>query len=141
MVALLDVNVLIALLDVDHIHHRQATAWFSAYASNGWASCPITENGCIRVMSQTGYPNPLPTAAVVERLGQATRHRRHRFWPDDISLLDRKTLSGPILGPRQVTDLYLIALAVKHQGCLATFDDNIPVTLIARATKRHLIVI
>ena len=63
MRALLDVNVLIALLDEDHVHHGRARAWLVDRHAAGWASCPLTQNGCIRIMSQPGYPNPLPTSA------------------------------------------------------------------------------
>ena len=66
MRALLDVNVLIALLDSDHLHHGRARGWLKENIKHGWASCPLTQNGCIRIMSQTGYPNALPAAAVAE---------------------------------------------------------------------------
>jgi len=139
MRALLDVNVLIALLDIDHVHHGAAWTWLRAHADDGWASCPITQNGCIRIMSQPSYPNPLPSASVMQRLGRATRHPQHEFWPDDVSLLDTQ-IADPkrIHGPRQVTDLYLLALAVRHQGTLATFDGGIPLTAIAGARADHL---
>ena len=71
MRALLDVNVLIALLDSDHASHDTAIRWFAKHAREGWASCPITQNGCIRIMSNQGYPNPLPVKAVIERLAEA----------------------------------------------------------------------
>ena len=142
MRALLDVNVLLALLDADHLHHARARDWLLAHATSGWASCPITQNGCLRIMSQPGYPNPLPIAAVVERLADATRHRGHRFWPDDLSLLDRRVADPRhIHGPKQITDLYLLALAVKSGGRLATFDDAIPLSAIPGAAKRHLAII
>jgi hypothetical protein len=142
MRALLDVNVLIALLDADHVHHDRARSWLERHAARGWASCPITQNGCARIMSQAGYPNPLPTAAVLERLAAAASHPGHEFWPDDVSLLDRATADHRrIHGPRQVTDVYLVALAVRHEGRLATFDAGIPIAAVARATKKHLAVI
>ena len=142
MRALLDVNVLIALLDADHLHHARARDWLLAHAAKGWASCPITENGCVRIMSQATYPNTLPTAAVIERLAEATRSPAHRFWPDAVSLLDPCIVDGRrVLGPRQVTDLYLVALAVKNRGRLATFDSGIPLGVVAGATHRHLAVI
>ena len=90
MRALLDVNVLIALLDSDHSLHRRAIDWFAANARLGWASCPITQNGCVRIMSQPGYPNPLPTARVAERLREATSTPHHLFVSDALSLLDQK---------------------------------------------------
>lgn len=83
--ALLDVNVLIALLDADHTLHARAIAWFAGAGAQGWASCPITQNGCVRIMSHPGYPNSLPIRAVMERLARATAGDQHEFWPDDIS--------------------------------------------------------
>lgn len=142
MRSLLDVNVLIALLDVDHVHHTRAMEWLRTHGSEGWASCPITQNGCIRVMSQATYPNPLPVAAVIERLGAACNHPRHGFWPDDVSLLDARTADARrIHGPRQVTDLYLLALAVKNKGRLATFDGTIALAAIEGAARKHVVVI
>ena len=142
MRALLDVNVLIALLDADHVHHGRARQWLVAHAEQGWASCPITQNGCIRIMSQAAYPNALSTAVVIQRLAGAARHPRHQFWPDDVSLLDAGCADGArIHGPRQVTDLYLLALAVRRKGRLATFDGNIDRAAIAGATRKHLSVI
>ena len=64
MRSLLDVNVLVALLDADHSQHARAARWLGGHAAQGWASCPITQNGCVRTMSHPGYPNPLPAAAV-----------------------------------------------------------------------------
>jgi toxin-antitoxin system PIN domain toxin len=142
MRALLDVNVLIALLDVDHVHHARAREWFRVEARRGWSSCPITQNGCIRVMSQPAYPNPLPTAAVLERIAHAARHPHHEFWPDDISLLDADVVDGRrIHGPKQVTEIYLLALSLRHGGRFVTFDGAIPVSAVPGATKKHVAVI
>ena len=68
MRALLDVNLLIALLDAGHIHHRLATGWLASEIASGWASCPITQNGCLRILSQPAYPGARPVAAVAQRL-------------------------------------------------------------------------
>ena len=142
MRALLDVNVLISLLDADHVHHAQARSWLRAQSASGWASCPITQNGCVRIMSQAAYPNPLPAAAVIERLADAGRHPKHEFWPDQVSLLDHRTADpSRIHGPKQVTDLYLLALAVSRGGRLATFDGNISISAIRGATKANLCVV
>src|SRR2546422_756085 len=140
MRALLDVNVLIALLDSDHSLHVPATAWFKGHGNNGWASCPITQNGCVRVMSSPGYPGMLPVQAIVERLAMASNTRLHEFWADDLSLLD-PTLFDPlrIHGPRQITDLYLLALAVKHRGSFVTFDRLISTDAVKRAARGHLV--
>ena len=142
MRALLDVNVLIALLDSDHSSHAPATRWLSGNAGSGWASCPITQNGCIRIMSHSAYPNPLPVRAVVERLVAAAAHTVHEFWSDDVSILDPKRVDATrIHGPRQLTDIYLLALAVAHGGRLVTLDRSISVEAIRGAQKKHLLVI
>lgn len=140
MRALLDVNVLIALLDADHSLHARATQWFAGQAPGGWASCPITQNGCIRIMSHPGYPKALPVRAVMERLAEAGASAFHEFWPDDVSLLDAKVAdSTRIHGPRQLTDLYLLALAVRHEGQFITFDTSVSVEAVRRAEKKHLL--
>ncbi|MBC8054950.1 MAG: PIN domain-containing protein [Rhizobiales bacterium] len=140
MRALLDVNVLVALLDGGHLHHRPATAWLAAHQRAGWASCPLTQNGCIRVLSLTSYPNPQPPAAVAGRLAQALAGERHEFWPDALSLLEPHRLAWEhVLGSRQVTDAYLLALAVHQEGRLVTFDRGISTAAVPGATKRHLV--
>jgi hypothetical protein len=140
MRALLDVNVLIALLDQDHSMHAHAVRWFSARAGGGWASCPITQNGCVRIMSHPNYPNPLKVGAIMERLAEAIATAEHEFWPDDVSLLDSRIADrNRIHGPRQVTDLYLLALAVHQGGCFVSFDPSIPRTAIRGAERKHLI--
>lgn len=140
MRALLDVNVLIALLDADHSLHERACEWFGGHAQSGWASCPITQNGCVRIMSHPGYPNALPVGAVMDRLGAATASAHHDFWPDDISLLDARVADpGRIHGPRQLTDLFLLALAVHHGGRFVTFDSAVSMDAIRGAEKKHLV--
>jgi uncharacterized protein len=140
--ALFDVNVLIALLDSDHASHDSAIDWFAKQARVGWASCPITQNGCIRIMSNPGYPNPLPVQAVVQRLAEACHQNIHEFWPDDVSLLDSNVVdSTRIHGPRQLTDIYLLALAVKHAGKLVTFDTGIPLAAVRKATEKNLLIL
>jgi toxin-antitoxin system PIN domain toxin len=142
MRALLDVNVLIALLDADHSLHERAFEWFGVHARGGWASCPISQNGCLRIMSHPGYPNPLPVAAVMERLAAATRSSYHQFWPDDVSLLD-PLIADParIHGPRQLTDLFLLALAIHHGGRFVTFDTAVSLNAIKGAEKKHLVIL
>jgi predicted nucleic acid-binding protein len=82
MRALLDVNVLIALLDADHVSHAAALKWFASNGRTGWASCPIAQNGCVRIMSHAGYPNTVPPQLMIERLAAATESDVHEFWPD-----------------------------------------------------------
>ncbi len=143
MRALLDVNVIIALFDPDHVHHARAWPWFKAWSmQHGWASCPITQNGVVRVMSQPGYPNPLQVASVLERLGRATAADSHEFWPDEVSVLDVQRFEhAHIHGHRQLTDLYLLGLAVARGGCLASFDRAIPLSAVRGAQPRHLLAV
>jgi len=140
MRALLDVNVLVALLDQDHTSHETAMAWFTGNAGQGWASCPITQNGCIRVMSHPGYPGHQPIRTLVARLSGATAHPVHQFWPDDVSLLEGDLLElDRVHGPRQLTDLYLLALAVRNGGRLVTFDRVIDRAAVKGAGPGHLL--
>lgn len=142
MRALLDVNVLIALLDAGHLHHRLASEWLARELAFGWASCPLTQNGCLRIMSQHAYPGAQPVALVAERLAEATAHASHAFWPDSLSLLDRSQVNWPSLtGHRQVTDVYLLALAVREGGRFVTFDARIALSTVALARPEHLLVL
>jgi toxin-antitoxin system PIN domain toxin len=138
--ALLDINVLIALLDPDHSLHDRAREWFGGNAPAGWASCPITQNGCVRIMAHPGYPNALPVRAVMERLYEATRSPHHEFWADAVSLLEPRIADASrIHGPRQLTDLYLLALAVHRRGRLVTFDASVTLSAIRGAERRHVV--
>ena len=140
MRALLDVNVLIALLDAAHLHHRAATDWLAANARVGWASCPLTQNGCLRILSLPAYPNRQPAAVVAQRLGQAVADASHAFWPDSFSLLEVGRLCWDrVLGSRQVTDAYLLALAAANGGRLVTFDRGISVDAVPGAAKKNLL--
>jgi uncharacterized protein len=140
MRALLDVNVLIALHDAQHVHHALATDWFEANANAGWASCPITQNGCLRIMSQPAYPNAQSAATLMRMLERSCAAKVHEFWPDDVSLLDAKRFRADrIHGPRQMTDLYLLGLAVNHGGRLVSFDAGIAPSAVHGAGARHLV--
>ena len=142
MRALLDVNVLIALLDSAHIMHRAAVSWLQDEINHGWASCPIVENGVIRIMSQPGYPNTQPAAQVARRLAEASATEDHRFWPHDFSLLSDGLVDWTrLLGHRQVTDVYLLATAVRNGGRFVTFDRRIDTALVRGASDQHLCII
>ena len=142
MRALLDVNVLIALHDREHVHHERAAQWLESNIEHGWASCPLTQNGCLRVMSQPGYSNPLPLAALSSMLQRSTDTKFHQLWSDDISILDAKRFQHRnIHSARQLTDLYLLGLAVKHKGVLASFDQRIPLSAVIGAKPSHLVLL
>lgn len=142
MRALLDVNLLIALLDAAHIHHRRARTWFEANVQQGWASCPITENGCVRILSQPAYPGHVVPSQAAAMLRNATRTKHHAFFPDDASLLDETMFEWrSLLTPRQLTDAYLLALAVRHKACFATLDARVARAAVPGAATRHLAII
>ncbi len=131
-----------ALLDAEHVSHSRAHAWFTESANGGWASCPITQNGCIRIMSSPDYPNRILVRLVIERLGAATSAPQHEFWPDSMSLLDAGIADTMrIHGPRQRTDVHLIALAVSRSGRFVTFDSAIPREAAKVAERRHILVL
>jgi toxin-antitoxin system PIN domain toxin len=142
--SILDINVVIALLDQDHALHERAHAWWAAHAKAGWASCPITENGIVRIMSHPAYSSNTQFTAseLVARLRTFVEQTNHEFWPDDVSIRDATAIvADRIHGGRQLTDLYLLALAVQHRGRLATFDQSIPTSAVLAATAANLAVL
>jgi uncharacterized protein len=139
---LLDVNVLIALIDPAHVLHDRAHDWFAAKGHKAWATCPLTENGVLRIVGHPRYPNsPGSPAAVAELLRSFRKLPGHAFWPDDISLLDSEQLdTARLLDSSHVTDSYLLALAHAHEGQLATFDQHMPADAIVDGSRAfHLI--
>ena len=141
--ALLDVNVWIALLDDAHQFSEAANAFIDD-PSTRIATCPIVENGVIRVLSMPSYSRGggVPMATVRARLQQACRALDHTFWPDDVSLRDDSLVDiSRVQGHQQVTDLYLLALAVRHGGRLVTFDRAVALASVRGATPEHLFVL
>ena len=141
--ALLDVNVLIALFDPEHVHHELAHDWFSDNRRDGWATCPVTENGFLRVLSSPAYRSALYRLPdLMVRLRTFCGDPHHRFWPDTVSVLDASLFDpGLIGGHRQLTDIYLLGLARKKDGCLVTFDRTIPVKAVVGADTGTLTVV
>ena len=139
---LLDVNVLVALFDPDHVHHDLAHDWFAS-ATGGWATCPLTENGVVRILSNRRYsPVAEPPGRTVARLRAFCQSRDHQFWPDDISLRTTELFMDAVVYSHQaITDVYLLALAKHHGGRLATFDRAIPVNAVAGASQGDLLLI
>lgn len=140
--ALLDVNVLLALLDSDHIDHLDARRWLEEEIDSGWASCAITQNGFIRVISQPRYPSPVSVAEAIDVLDEACAQPHHEYWPCELSLLDSETIDRTrVHGPRHVTDTYLLALATRHGGRFVTFDRSVPLAAVTGATRGNLVTI
>ena len=132
MVYLLDVNLLLALCDPRHMHHDPAHRWFAGKGKSAWATCPITENGFVRIASHPSYPNsPGSASRAVDLLREFCRGAGNRFWPDAVSLTDETLFRlGPVLSANQTTDVYLLGLAVKNHGELATLDRSIPTSVV-----------
>ncbi len=142
MTYLLDVNVLIALIDPAHVAHDSAHTWFATSGSQSWATCPITENGVLRILGHPKYPNsagaPAAVAPIVRRLRALAGHV---FWPDDLSLVGSDLVETThVATPGQVTDTYLLALAVARSGQLASLDRRLS-TKAVRGGKAALHVI
>lgn len=137
MTYLLDINVLIALFDASHLHHEAAHRWFGQVGSRSWATCPITENGFVRIVSNPAYPTVSITPSVAASyLHRAQQEAGHHFWPYDISLVDAPAINlAHLQGHRQVTDSYLLALAANHRGKLATFDTKISSKILLQAKQ------
>jgi len=137
---LLDVNTLVALFDEAHIHHMAAHTWFEEKGSEGWITCPITENGLLRILSNPAYPNsPLPMADLAERLEEFKMASiKHRFWSDDYSLSKWLSIAKHPVGSAHSTDAYLLNLCKRKGGILATFDRRIKSTLIGESNEGHL---
>jgi toxin-antitoxin system PIN domain toxin len=140
VVALLDVNVLIALFDPAHVHHEAAHNWFEINRKYRWATCPLTENAFVRVLSNPSYPGQTTTIEdAASRLRTFCSEREHVFWPDSVSIRERGRFRwNHVQGHRQVTDVYLLALAISNQGRLATFDSSISLDAIEAAKKQNL---
>lgn len=142
MRGLLDVNVLIALFLSDHINYERAHRWWSANRHDGWASCPLTQNGFVRIVSRPKQTRAATAQDALRRLHAFTLQTDHVFWPDSVSLLDEELIDhNRILGPNQLTDVYLLALAVTNGGRLATFDTAIPLAAVHGSRPEQLVVI
>lgn len=141
--ALLDVNLLVALFDPDHVHHDLAHDWFTDNRGRGWATCATTENGFVRIVANPAYGSevrrPVDLIAMLKRMCGG---KGHQFWAESVSLLDGTLFdSSRVANHRQITDLYLLGLAQRHLGCLATFDRTIPTAAIVGARRDVLEVI
>lgn len=140
-IGLLDVNVLVALFDPMHVHHEDAHRWFGLNRKRGWSTCPITINGCVRVLSNPAYPTVTATPSeVAERLLELSDTPDHHFWPDDVSLTDSSLFRWQLIGGHQkISDVYLLGLAVRHHGRLVTFDRSVPMKAVHGAEPGHVV--
>lgn len=140
-VALLDVNLLVALAWPNHVHHRPAHAWFAESQSRGWATCPLTESGFVRVSSNPKLtPEARRPAEALELLRRIAALPHHVFWDDSTSFTSSPHVdAGRLTGYRQVTDAHLIAIALAHGGSVATFDRGLPAVVPATADRERVV--
>ena len=140
MRALLDVNMLLALFDQAHTFHVRARTWWAANERHGWASSPLTQNGFLRIVSRPSYPRPVPLADALRLLAAWAIPPRHEFWSDEISMLDKEAIDhSRLLGAKQITDVSLLAIAVRHGGRLVTLDRGIPLAAVRGAMPDNLV--
>ena len=133
-------SFLVALLDQEHVQHEKSNDWLATNGATGWATCPLTENGCLRVLTNPRYTAPQSAAFVLGRLDATKRSGNHAFWPDDVSITDAAAFDWSRLqGHQQVTDVYLLALAVAHGGRLVTFDQRIQPGVVKECGPEHLV--
>lgn len=130
---LLDVNVLIALVDPAHVQHDAVHEWFGRTGHKAFATCPITENGLLRIVGHPRYPNsPGPPSVVAEALTAIRALPGHAFWPDSISLAESELVEPGLLSSHaRVTDGYLLALSKANRGQLATMDRKLATEVVA----------
>lgn len=134
MRALLDVNVLISLLDPDHVHHDRSLDWMEQNQDSGWATCPITVLGCLRIMGNPKYSGRQPISQLASLLRAMTFSEHHVFWADKFSPIDQDVFDWErLIGHQQLTDLYLLALAAANGGRLVSLDSRIQLDLVPEA--------
>jgi uncharacterized protein len=140
VVALLDVNLLVALFDPAHVYHEAAHAWFGANRKHRWGTCALTENAFVRILSNPAYPGSRTTVEdAASRLRTFCSERQHVFLIDSLSVReDGRFVWKHVQGHRQLTDVYLLALAVANEGRLATFDSTIPLRAVAGAEAKNV---
>lgn len=142
MTFLLDVNVLIALVDEDHVDYPRAVDWFGKEGRISWASCPITQNGAVRILGHPSYPGGHGDCTWVARtLSSLCDLPGHSFWPDELDLLNSPHIFiNSLPASKHLTDTYLLALAASRGGKLATLDRKIsPLAVAGGAATLHII--
>jgi hypothetical protein len=143
VIGLLDVNVLVALAWPNHVHHVAATEWFGGHHRDGWATCPITESGFVRVSSNRRVtPAATTPEAAIRLLRELTALEGHTFWSDDTSIARSPWIAAEkLMGHGQVTDAHLVAVTLSRGGRLVTFDDGIAEILPPGATKELFVLL
>jgi len=140
---LLDTNVLVALLWPSHAQHDATLRWFTRHRAGTWATCPLTEAGFVRIVSNPAFSRDAVTPR--EAIGLLTANTRatdHVFWPADLAIADAALPTGArLVGHQQVTDAYLLALALKRGGILVTLDRGVAALTLPRSTERRALLV
>ena len=142
-IGLLDINFLIAIFDQCHTNHSEAHRWFGRNRSSGWATCPVTINGVVRILSNPSYPAVrLKPGEMASRLIAFCKTSDHHFWQDSVSLLNEDIFKTSLIaGHKNITDAYLLGLVVKNHGRLITFDRSIATKAVIGAEPKNLVVL
>jgi uncharacterized protein len=138
---LLDTNLLIALLWPSHEKHDLAQKWFTRHRAKGWATCPVTQAGFVRIVSNPAFSrDAVQPREAIQVLHANTAAKDHQFWPDELPLAEAVEFAGVrLLGHQQVTDAYLLGLAIRRGGVLATLDQRIATLTEPRSAERKAI--
>ncbi|MHC1765765.1 MAG: TA system VapC family ribonuclease toxin [Verrucomicrobiia bacterium] len=136
---LLDTNVLIALLWPSHVQHVRAVKWFARARTRGWATCPLTEAGFVRIVSNPAFSRDAVTPREATGvLAANTASKDHAFWADEAPFADAVTFAGArLVGHQQVTDAYLLGLALRRGGVLATLDERIAALVEPKSAEHN----
>jgi len=138
---LLDTNVLIALLWPSHTQHDLALKWFTRHRAKGWATCPLTEAGFVRIVSNAAFSRDAVTPReAIGVLAANTTAKDHVFWTDGYPFAEAVAFAGArLVGHQQVTDAYLLGLALRHGGVLATLDERIAALAELKSAERRAV--
>lgn len=138
---LLDTNLLIALLWSSHEHHDRALKWFARHRARGWATCPLTEAGFARIVSNPAFSrDAVQPREAIHVLSANTAVPDHIFWPDDAPFAEAVAFAGlRLIGHQQITDAYLLGLAIRRRGMLATLDERIAALTEPRSAERKMV--
>ena len=135
---LLDTNLLIALLWPSHERHELALKWFTRHRAKGWATCPITQAGFVRIVSNPAFSrDAVQPREAIQVLSANTVAKDHAFWPDELPIAEAVAFTGVrLMGHQQVTDAYLLGLAIRQGGVLATLDQRITALTEPKSAER-----
>ncbi|HWF04050.1 MAG TPA: TA system VapC family ribonuclease toxin [Candidatus Angelobacter sp.] len=141
-VHLLDVNVLVALMWPAHAYHDRAQEWFGKYSKSGWATCPLTQSGCVRILSNPSFSSDAATPQQALKILVANlKHPSHQFWPDDVSFAEAvEPMQKQMVGHQQISDAYLLGLTLHRKAKLATMDRGV-LALLAKDKQASVVVL